>query len=66
MNNYTVEFRNAFTKGDWDEDFEFNNLAEAVEYAAKASLLDPNMEHRILKVALPVEVMTFPPMRLHL
>ena len=59
---YVVQYRNKSYNIHWDEDEEFDILADAIEYAAKESTGNPRMQHRIVRVQEVEQVMFYPSM----
>jgi len=62
---YTVEYRfgrhsNEYARDEWTIDEEFDDLSDAIEYAAKECIGNPRMQHRIVKSCEPEELMVFP------
>lgn len=62
---YTIEYRfgrhsNEYSRDVWTICKEFDNLPDAIEYAAKDCIDNPRMMHRIVRVCEPEELMVFP------
>ena len=57
---YVVEYRRESYNANWFEDEDFDNLADAIEFAAKECTDNPRMQHRIVKVYDVEQVMFFP------
>tara|TARA_R100000951_G_scaffold115101_1_gene122087 strand:- start:263 stop:472 length:210 start_codon:yes stop_codon:yes gene_type:complete len=59
---YVVEYRNINfnNMGHWDDDEQFDDLTDAIEYAAKECTNNPRMQHRIVVVHEVKQVMFFP------
>ena len=57
---YVVEYRRESYNLNWFADEDFDNLADAVEFAARECTDNPRMQHRIVKVYDIEQVMFFP------
>ena len=57
---YVVEYRRESYNLNWYEDEDFDNLADAIEFAAKECTDNPRFQHRITKVHDIEQVMFFP------
>ena len=57
---YAVEYRNRGYNDSWTVDEDFDDLTDAVEYAARECVNNPSMQHRIVKSCEPEELMVFP------
>ncbi len=60
MITYAVEYRHRGYNDSWTLDEDFDDLTDAVEFAARECVNNPRMQHRVVKVHAVEQVMFFP------